>query len=129
MNKAIFEQKTWSQIWQESRPQDLWIIIDPVRSPWLARVDWELNLLIRRQWPRANDGRLLVATPPGFPARGVLVLQGQPDQAWESLLHEALADAKELGIQRAVVLASASMKVMGSNWPRAGDMEIFWVEP
>jgi hypothetical protein len=129
MNRAIFEQKTWPQIWQESRPQDLWIVVDPVNSPWLSRLDWELNLLIRRQWPRAEKGRLLVATPPGFPARGVLVLQEQADESWEHRLSLALADAKALGVDRVVILATAAMKPTGSKWPREPSLEILWVSP
>jgi hypothetical protein len=135
----VFEQKSWSQIWAESRPQDLWIVMDPVNSPWLARLDWELNLLIRRQWPRAEKGRLLVATPPSFPARGVLVLQetktsGEPAgatgaQAWEKLLEQALADAKALGVERAVVLVASSMKPTAKSLSRNSGVEVMWVAP
>lgn len=135
MSKTVFEQKSWSQIWAESRPQDLWIVMDPVNSPWLARLDWELNLLIRRQWPRAEKGRLLVATPPSFPARGVLVLQDakasgeSAGPSWENMLEQALADAKALGVERAVVLATSSMKPTAKSLPRNSGVEVMWVAP
>ncbi|HRK06663.1 MAG TPA: hypothetical protein PLZ57_02745 [Pseudobdellovibrionaceae bacterium] len=144
MSKTVFEQKSWGQIWAESRPQDLWIVMDPVNSPWLARLDWELNLLIRRQWPRAEKGRLLVATPPSFPARGVLVLgvaelqdakasagpAGAPvGQAWETSLGQALADAKALGVERAFVLATSSMKPTAKSLSRHTGVEVMWVAP
>lgn len=135
MSKTVFEQKSWSQIWAESRPQDLWIVMDPVNSPWLARLDWELNLLIRRQWPRAETGRLLVATPPSFPARGVLVLQDakasgeSAGPSWENMLEQALADAKALGVERAVVLATSSMKPTAKSLSRNSGVEVMWVAP